>query len=209
MGSANANQILAPYLANQVELGVKTTLGTMSLNCALFRIDKAFAYTDPSDNVYKANGRQVNMGIEFVASGKVFKDLTLCGGFTLLDARIEKTAPGDPSSGKVPDAVPRAIARVYAEYDVPFLRGFTLTGGVNFTGSEFVDGANANTMSIPGAITGDIGARYKFQIKQRDVTLRLNVNNFTNNTYWSTWQGGRVYANDPITFAFSAELAWF
>jgi iron complex outermembrane receptor protein len=209
VGTANANQVLSPYVSNQVELGVKTSLSKINLNCALFRIDKAFAYTDPSDNVFKANGRQVNMGCEVTFSGKITNDLTLAGGFTLLNAKIEDTASGDPSSGKVPDAVPRQIARLYAEYAVPFLPGFTLTGGINYTGREYVDSANTNSMSIPSVITGDVGARYKCKIRGSDVTFRVNVNNVTDKAYWTTWQGGRVYVGDPRTVSCSAEIAWF
>ncbi len=201
--AANANRVLDPYIARQVEVGAKSTLWNMNLNLALFHIEKNFAYTDPSDNVFKANGRELHNGCSLTASGKLTQDLTLVGGFTFQDATIHSI---DETDGKTPDAVPQQIARIYSEYNLPFYRRLTLTGGISYVGSQWVDGANTNTLSIPYVVMGDVGARYQCKIYGNDVTFRFNVTNVTDKAYWTTWQGGRVYVGDPRTYICSAEI---
>ncbi len=201
----NANQTLSPYTSRQVEVGAKTSLGEMDLNVALFRVRRAYSYTDTTDNIFKMSGKDTHMGIEFTASGKVTPNLSLMGGFTLMHTRV--TGTSNPSlDHKRPQGVPQEVARLYAEYSVNRLPGLALTGGMSYTGKIYYDAANQ--FSIPDVFTTDIGARYRTGIVGKDLTFRLNVSNLFNHDYWTS-TGGSLTLGAPRSVALSASLNLF
>lgn len=203
--AANSGEVLEPYMSRQVEVGVKSKVGKLDINTAIFRINKANTYSDPDTKIYSLNGKEVHTGGEVVISGKVTDYLTIGGGFTLLNAEIEKT---DTLSllHKSPLGVPEKIARLYAEYTLPKVPALTLTGGVSYTGKEWVD--SANTLSIPSAVLLDFGARYRTKVDGHDVTMRLNVYNATNKRYWTDKGDSMIYPGTPRTVTYSVEYGF-
>ncbi|MGE4559953.1 MAG: TonB-dependent receptor [Desulfobulbus sp.] len=202
--AANADEALSPFVSTQVEFGAKATVKGVNLNAAVFRIEQDNAYTDPVTNIYSEDGREVHKGLEFSFSGKLTEDLTLLGGFTILDASMEKTADAS-MEGKTPQAVPEKLARLYGEYAVPPIPGLTLTAGISYTGKEWVN--DINTLSIPSVITGDVGMRYQRKLFGRDATFRFNVNNVTDEDYWTTKGGSMLYLGSPRLFSLSLTMA--
>jgi iron complex outermembrane receptor protein len=187
-------------VSNQVEAGVKTLIHRMGVNAAIFRISEANAYTNSVTEIYSEDGREVHTGGEVSCSGKVTNDLTLIGGFSILHASIDKTSTTS-LQGKSPQAVPDSLARIYADYSVPRVRDLSLTAGLYYTGKEWVN--NANTISIPRIVPGDIGARYQVKILGKNTTFRINANNVTNENYWTTKGGSMLYLGSPRIIATS------
>jgi iron complex outermembrane receptor protein len=201
--AANVGEILKPFVSDQVEMGVKALIGGMSLNAAVYRIEKVNVYTDPGTNIVSEDGREVHIGGELSFSGKVTDNFTLLGGFSILKATIEKTS--NPAlQDKSPQAVPETLARLYGEYALPAVPGLTVTAGISYTGEEWVN--DANTLSIPYMLTGDMGLRYQMKVMGKDTTLRLNVNNITDENYWTSKGGGMLYLGSPRTIAMSATV---
>lgn len=190
----NPNTIMPPMVSKQKEIGVKTDLSGMSLNAALFEIEKAYEYTD-ANNFYVQNGRQNHKGIDFSATGKLTRKLTVLGGVTLLDTSIK----GGDNTGKEPMSVAKAIAKVYAEYELP-VTGLVATGGVYYTGKQWAN--DANTDRLPAYTTADLGLRYVSKVSSQPVILRLNVNNVANKSYWAN----AYYVGAPRSVAFSAQM---
>ncbi|XHR31230.1 MAG: TonB-dependent receptor [Chthoniobacteraceae bacterium] len=212
-GYANEYQSLDPYLTRQAEVGAKATVGNVNLTAALFYMDKA-AYTVDTDNNYTEGGTEVHKGIEFTATGKLTREWTILGGFTLLDAEIQsqRSTSGVDYNGKTPDGVPAQTFKLYTEYKLPFVDGLTLIGGVTYTGREYVDNSanlNMNLMTIPGVAVGEVGLRYETKVYGKDVALRFNVENVTGENYWVTDTSNFLYVGNPRTFVFSATVAWF
>jgi iron complex outermembrane receptor protein len=145
------------------------------------------------------DGREVHKGIEFTATGKVTERLTLFGGLTLMDCKIVREADDPAIDGNRPESVSNQMAKVYAEYDLPWVSGLTLTGGVYYTGNFYAD--PENTDRLPGVITGDVGARYTTKIHETPLIFRLNVTNVTNKSYWLS----QYYVGDPRSIAFSVQ----
>lgn len=202
--AANAYEILDPSVSKQYEVGVKATLGHMDLTAALFRIEQVNEYTDPSDNVYKQDGLQVNQGLEVMATGKLLERLTLVGGFTLLDAEVRKAAK-QSLEGKTPVNVPEQQARLYLEYALPRPLGLTLTAGANYFGARQVDAAN--TDELDAATTVDLGLRYQTRLNGHGLTLGLNVSNLFDQAYWSYYRSGDgLLLGAPRLFALNAKL---
>jgi iron complex outermembrane receptor protein len=179
----------------------------MDLTAALFRIDKVNEYTDPSDNVYKQNGREIHQGLEFTATGKLSDRLTVVGGLTVQDAHVAKAKNNTALEGKTPVNVPEQQARLYLEYALTGLPGLTATGGANYSGRRPVD--SANTDYLDGATTYDIGVRYQTRAAGRKLTFKLNVSNLFDKAYWTYYRSGdglTLGAPRVVSFTVKAEL---
>lgn len=203
----NAGQVLKPAVSNQYEAGVKTTLGRLDLAAAFFYIDVVNQYVDPNTLTYTQAGREVHEGLEFNATGKVTDDLSLTGGFTFLDAYMDKT--NNPTTqGKVPVNVPDKQVRLYAEYNLPFARELTVSAGVFYTGRRYVDAQNISSMS--DYTTFDAGLRYQPKVLGHDVSLNLNVKNIFDKAYWSYYSSGNggLFMGEPRTVTLSLKATW-
>lgn len=202
-GTLNAGQVLAPYLAKQIETGAKATFGRMDFNLALFQIEKANDYEDPVTTLYTLDGKQQHRGVEFTFKGKATDDLTLGGGFTYLDAKITN-ADDDTLIGKTPLGVPNYIATLFGEYALPAIPGLTLLGGATYTGKEWVNALD--TISIPDVFLLDAGARYETKIRNYPTTFRVNVANLLDHRYWTNKGDSMLYTGNPRTVAFSVTM---
>lgn len=189
----NNGTIMDPMVSKQKELGVKAEVGGVLLTAALFDIEKAYEFLDGA--VYTQDGRQKHRGVEFTATGKPTRNLTIVSGVTALDADIE----GGANDGKTPLNVAKLVAKIYSEYALP-VPGLSLTGGVYYTGRQW---ANAtNTDRLPSYTTFDVGLRYVTSAKNYPLTFRLNVNNVTDKNYWAN----SYYTGAPRSIAFSAQM---
>ena len=182
----NAGEVMKPLTSYQMELGAKIDVNGMLLTAALFEIDKSLEhYSAVNDNQYEfvQDGRQVHRGLEFTATGKLTENLTLVGGFTLLDAKTKENKANPEMEGKRPDGVAEHMFKLYAEYNITAIPGLVINGGFNHTGSFYGD-SFTNTDKMDAYTLVDIGARYNLNLANKDVTLRLNINNVTDEQYW-------------------------
>ena len=92
-----------------------------------------------------------------------------------------------------------------AEWDVPWLRGLTLTGTLVYTGKQYIDAAN--TQSLPDWTRFDLGARYATEIAGRKTVFRAAVQNVADTKYWSSVASfGTFYVGAPRTFRLSMSM---
>ncbi|WP_346778000.1 TonB-dependent siderophore receptor [Paraburkholderia sp. Ac-20347] len=178
--ASNAGQVFAPYKAKQEEVGVKLDYHSLMATLAAFRITKPSGQL--YGTVYTVDSEQRNQGLELTFAGEPVKGVRLLGGVTWLDAELTKTNSA-ATLGNRPVGVPRWLANAGAEWDLPWVHGLTLTGGVNFTGQEYFD--QANKQSVPSWTTVDLGARYSASIFGKATTLRAGLLNAFNRRYWS------------------------
>jgi iron complex outermembrane receptor protein len=200
-GYTNTGSILDPLISKQYEIGAKATVGGILLTAALFQIDEANQYSNNALPLptYVQDGREVHKGMEFTATGKVTDRLTLWGGFTLFDATVERTST-PYVEGKKPTGTPEQYAKLYAEYNLPWIKGLTLQGGIYYTGTQYVD--TLNTDELPPFVTEDVGARYETKIEGYPTIFRLYVTNVTNKSYWQDWR----QVGDPRSIALSMQV---
>jgi iron complex outermembrane receptor protein len=196
----NKGTLFAPTVGKQNEIGAKAAWGDVMLTAAWFRIDQANQYTDPTTQVSNQDGREVHKGWEFSATGRVTSCLTLVGGFTLLDAKVEKATA---NVGKIPQGVPERMARLYAEFDLPFVAGLTVTGGLSYTGRTPWDAGNA--VYVDAVTVTDAGLRYRTLIAGKEVVFRGTISNLIGKDYWTT-RSGILYFGEPRTLALSASV---
>jgi iron complex outermembrane recepter protein len=181
--AVNAGESLAPYRSKEYEVGYKARLASIDLTAALFRIERPFANIDAFTKVFEISGQQVNRGLELSAIGEVFDGLTLYGGLTLLDARLEHT-PLPATNDKIYVGAPKVKGNTLFEYQVPGIAGLVATFDYQFSGTRA--GNDTNSFMAPGYNLFDVGGRYSSNIMGKAVTWRLAVDNVADRRYWST-----------------------
>ncbi|MDN5115126.1 TonB-dependent siderophore receptor [Aliarcobacter butzleri] len=198
----NEGKILNPYKSKQYEIGGKYTLNEkILLNGAIFRIEKANQLevdTTPKPTLTQ-DGEEIHQGIELGITGKVTDNLTVIAGGTLMDLSLEKVT--NPAlEGKKPTESASKMAKISAEYNIPMIQGLTITGGAYYTGKSYAD--EANTDVIPSYTLYDAGLRYKTKLDKYPTTFNLNVQNLTDEVYWTN----SSMLGDPRSVAFSMKM---
>jgi iron complex outermembrane receptor protein len=207
--AANANEVLPPIKTKQVELGAKADFGRFAATAALFQITRPSTYTDPVTNVFAANGEQRNRGLEVGVFGEAQRGLRLMGGATWLDATLRNQLVASNNGNQV-TGVPKFIARLGAEYDLPAVPGLTLTGLLNYVSKRYATADNR--LSLSPYATLNVGARYATRVAGHAVTLRAGIDNLTDKAYWGGSWGGSGDSGlsgglgAPRTFALSASV---
>lgn len=179
--ASNSGEAFAPYETKQHELGVKVEHGTFISTLALFQIEKPSGELG-AGNVFSVQAEQRNRGVELSMFGEVAQGTRLMGGVTLLDGELTDSATA-ANRGNEPVGVPDVQANLWAEWDTPWVQGFTLTGGAIYTGSQYVN--QANTQELDAWTRYDVGARYATKIDGRPTTFRATVQNVLDTEYWS------------------------
>ncbi len=193
--ASNAGEALSPYVAKQIEAGVKVDIGDIGATLGLFQITKPFGQVDGGR--YTSGGEQRNRGLELNVFGKVTPEIRVLAGMMLLDAEITDTATAS-QKGNTPVGVPSFQANLTAEWDTPFVPGLTLSGTVVHTGSQYVDAGNSQ--EIPDWTTLDLGVRYKTELVDTPVTVRATVQNVFDTGYWASVNSwGMVAQGAPRT----------
>jgi iron complex outermembrane receptor protein len=218
-GAKNANDMLAPSASDQYEVGIKTTIRSLDIATAFFRINKINEYTDSRDNVYKQDGQEIHQGIELTFNGNVTHGLSIGGGGTVLNSDIfngnfvfskNNHTINAALEGKHPVNVPDLQGRIWLEYSFPevtMLEHVTLTGGVNYNGKRFVDALN--TDEIDDATSSDLGIRYEPQIHGHKARIALNITNVFNTWFWSYYRNGDgLILDKPRLVSLAAGIEW-
>ena len=196
--AANAGQALAPYKAEQYEVGAKYELGSFTTTLALFEIKKPNAFLD-ADNVFRADGEQRNRGIELSLFGELTDDLRVLAGATYIKAEQSKTA-NPASEGRDAPGVPRRQANLGLSWDTPFVQGLTLDGRWIYTGAAYLD--TTNDLKVPHWNRVDVGASYAFQVAGKPLVARANLENLLAKDYW-TASNGYMTVSSPRTLSLS------
>ena len=182
-GLANGGESLPPYRSKEYELGYKATFSKIDFTAALFRIERPFANTNLADSRFEITGQQVNRGLELAAIGEVLEGLTLFGGVTLLDARLEHT-PLPATNDQIYVGAPKVKGNILFEYRIPGLQGLVATFDYQFSGPRPAN--DTNSVFAAGYNLFDLGTRYSAPLLGKTVTWRLAVDNITDRRYWST-----------------------
>jgi iron complex outermembrane receptor protein len=181
--AVNSGEGLAPYRSKEYELGFKTSLAKIDFTAAVFRIQRPFANIDPVDDVFKISGLQVNKGLELTAIGEIINGLTVYGGVTLLNAKLEETGNA-ATNNQIFVGTAKLKGNTLFEYRFSTIEGLVTSVNWQFSGRRPVDDTNA--FYTAGYNLFDIGARYTTKIENKAVTWRLAVDNVADKYYWST-----------------------
>ncbi|MGB3710922.1 MAG: TonB-dependent receptor [Erythrobacter sp.] len=177
---SNFGTTLAPRRSTQYEVGGKLYFDpAIFATLALYRIERpgTGAVDDGAGGLRFAYiGEQTNEGVELTLNGELAPGLRLITGFAFADAEFD--------SGLDAPGLPEFAANANVEWDLPFVPGLTLTGRVTHTGEQ--EANVANTLQLDSWTVLDLGARYVFAAGDAPVTLRLTVDNVTDEAYWAS-----------------------
>ncbi|MEI7298569.1 TonB-dependent receptor [Paraburkholderia tropica] len=212
-GTANANQFMAPYRDHEYEIGAKYALNNdFLISVAGFWMTRPLASTNAQTNLFSVVGTQRNAGAEVFVQGEVTRDLSLFGGLTYIDARLQNTGVAS-TDDKLVVGVPKLKGDLAADYHPSFAHGFALTGAVHFETERAA--TNTNNSYAAAYATFDLGMRYSTSILSHASTFRFQVTNVTDKTYYASVADGNIvgspgantaYLGTPRIFMASLEL---
>lgn len=203
-GFANANAIIPPFHSTQKEAGIKIDWGRITTTASVFEIAQPAlqVYSGIPLPTYAANGTNVNRGLELNVFGKVTDQVRLLGGVVFYDSKLKGT-DGGLQDGNRFAGIPEYQLNIGAEWDTPFLAGFTLTGRAIHTAGAFAD--NANTLFLPSWTRFDLGARYAFASpwNRKPIIVRFTAQNAFGANYWQSAGDNTIFLGTPRTYLVS------
>lgn len=203
---ANAGEIFPPYKTTQFETGLKVDWGKLTTTVSLFQISQPSLITNVAANTQVLGGEQRNQGLEFNFFGEPMEGVRVLGGAMFLNAVLAKTQGGLTDGWTAPFS-PGLQLNLGGEWDLPFVRGLTLTSRVIYTGSQYID-TTYPRRSLPDWTRFDLGARYTFDNATsptgKPIVLRFNIDNLLDTNYWQGGQGATLLSlGAPRTFRLS------
>lgn len=176
----NAFEVLPPAVTRQYEAGVKgEAFRGVVFQLAAFRIERRFAFTDLTDNVFKLAGDTRYQGVEASVTGEITRELSVYASGQYLDAEIRRSNQA-ALIGRTPENTPEWTGSLFAEYRPTARLG--LGAGAFHVGRRAVDAPNS--AFVPGFTIYSASARYTFD-GPTPITLQLNADNLLNKRYWS------------------------
>lgn len=189
-GLAAANNLETdPEEVRSFEIGTKWDLfqNRANVSLALFRSDKLNARTedatDPLD-VVVLKGEQRVQGIEVGIAGHLTDAWQVSGGYSFQDSEILKSETAAEEGNELAN-VPQHTLSLWTTYALPW--NLEIGGGARYTSSRF--SANNNLRQAPGYWLGDALLAYR---PTKNLTLRLNVYNVTDEEYIDRVGGGHI-----------------
>ncbi|OCR25949.1 TonB-dependent receptor [Pseudomonas syringae] len=200
----NLGEAFPPGRTKQLEAGIKLDMQTFGANLGVFRIERPTdGFVDAASRLYVRDGQQVNKGIELSVFGEPIEGLRLMAGGTRMTSELKNTS-GGLNDGNHAIGVPTFQLNASADWDIPGLEGAALNARMLRTGGQYAD--QANNLSLPTWNRFDAGARYKMRVEQKDLTLRVNVENITDKNYWASANGGYLTQGEPRLVKFSGTI---
>jgi iron complex outermembrane receptor protein len=201
-GTANANRFLAPYHDKQVEVGAKyAAADNLLLTVAAFHMTRPLASTG-ADNLFAVAGTQTDNGLELFAQGKVRRDLSVFGGVTWIDAKLDGSA-NPATEDKLVVGVPRFKSDVVLDYHPDYAAGVSLTGALHYASRRAA--TNTNNAFAPSYLTLDAGLRYATAVMaHHHAALRLQVLNATDRHYYASVADGNIVGSRGANTAYLA-----
>ncbi|WP_174828117.1 TonB-dependent siderophore receptor [Snodgrassella sp. ESL0253] len=199
--AANYPTVFAPYKTKQTELGIKWDYGTLSQSLSVFSIKKPSSYTDVATNMFTSGGEQRNRGIEWSFIASPLETVRLMGGASYIKPELTKLAKHG-NEGNIATGVAKVQGKLGAEWDIAAAAGMvTLSAHATAVSKQYLN--QENSLSVPGHTVFDIGARYNAKVSGHPFTLRAEVKNVTNKSYWGMPRLSNLSLGAPRTFLLS------
>lgn len=179
---------LDPEETTSYEVGTKWDLfdSRLSLSGALFRNERNSYRVNSADTSepQKLDGENYVEGIELGASGKITDQWAVYAGYSFMDSAVLQGASDEALEDtqkdyEVPNT-PRHTGNVWTTYLLP--GGIELGYGLRHIGSYKTEAASI-TATVPRSTVHNAMIGYRVT---RNVFARLNVNNLTDETYWTS-----------------------
>ena len=190
--AANRGEAVAATRTSQIDAGFRYAVTpTVRLIAGVFDVEKPF-FSQNAANIFIEVGTVRHRGVEFSISGRVAEGLTVVAGATLLQARLSGEAVTSGRFGRAPlGRYPHQI-KLNVQYAPPSWRGIAVDTQIERFASRPVD--ILNTAYIAPHTVIDVGGRYSFTIGGHRATLRLQLQNATDEFRWNVAPSGSYIA---------------
>jgi len=187
VNAVNANEILAPGISVQKEVGLRNSyFKGLSISASYFDISRVNAVIDSVTNVFSNNGDIEYKGFEAVVAYDINRQWTINLAGQHLNAVQQSDDP--KINGYVPENTPKFIGNLFVTHRSPLLPGLVFTGGVSYVTSRFVNPQDQGTIGGYSLFTAGVG--YASKIAGHRTAFQLNVDNLGNKRYWNSAQQG-------------------
>jgi iron complex outermembrane receptor protein len=204
-GSPVGGGQFAPSEGEQYEVGLKyQPPGTSALfTASLYHLTQSHVLTaDPANTGFSVEtGEQVSKGLELEAVADLSDNLSLNASYSFNSPEVTKS--NDGNKGKDPRDVPRHLASLWLDYNLPFGLGFG--AGARYTGSTYGDAMN--TTKNDDYTLFDAGVHYDFSGSLDGVRLAWNARNLTDERYVNC-QEGYCYRGEARSLVTSLSYSW-
>jgi TonB-dependent siderophore receptor len=202
--AANANEILAPTISKQKEIGIRDSyFKGLQLSASYFDILRGNAVTDPTTGIFGYSGNLSYKGVEATASYEINRDWKVNAAVLRLNARQQ--SPNQPLiDGKVPENTPKWNANLGVSYRVAAVPGLTVRAGVKLITKRPVNAQNQG--DIPGTRLYDVGLSYATRIAGRPASFGVSIDNLTNKRYWNSVADGTYGIGMDRSIRFNAKF---
>lgn len=176
------NAQLSPEKNRSFELGTKWALaqGRLDASGAVFRLEKENARVPDPNNVLLnvLGGAQRVDGAEMRVEGRITAAWRITAGYSYLDSKQTKSAPGAAPVGAPLMNTPKHSLTIWSVYRVG--DRFELGGGSRFVSSQYTQNVPP-VRTVPQFWTFDAMARYALTPQ---LAAQVNVNNLSNRYYY-------------------------
>lgn len=198
-GYKNDGEVLAPYKAKQYEIGAKLDLGKYLATLSAFQITQNG--TMEVDDYLTSSGEIRHRGLEASITGEPVKGTRIWGSLMYLNAKYTEDAD---YNGNYEMGIPRWTGVLGVEQDIRGVKGLSVNSRVTYNGSSYVD--QNNLVKVPQWWRWDLGARYEFKRWGHPMTLRADVYNVLDKSYWTALNNGPgLFINKGRTLTVSLE----
>lgn len=180
--ATNKGETFAPYQTKQYELGTKYQIGSWLNTLALYQIEKPEVYQDTISKAVKNDAETRSRGIELSTAGQLTEDLRLMANLAYIDAEYVKSGTAS-QVGNTVIGTPDFTAGLGLDYKIPVVEGLSVNGRASYISEQYLD--TTNKLELPDYTIVDLGAKYATKIGGVNTIFRANVNNLTDEKYWS------------------------
>lgn len=196
--ATNRGQLLPPSRTGQEEAGVRYALGGATVVAGVFDVYKPY-YNVGSDGTYTWLGTETHRGVELSLNAEPLPGLTAVAGAVLMSPQVA-VASAAVGVGSAPVSQARRILQLALDYRLTVWPRLSLDTTATQLGRMPVrldDGAYNPTQTIV-----NVGARYRFSIAGYPATLRVQVQNVTNQRVWYVYDlSGGLTPYPPLHMA--------
>ena len=180
--ATNKGETFAPYQTKQYELGTKYQIGSWLNTLALYQIEKPEVYQDTISKAVKDDAETRSRGIELSTAGQLTEDLSLMANLAYIDAEYVKSGTAS-QVGNTVIGTPDFTAGLGMDYKIPVVDGLSVNARASYVSEQYLN--TDNSLELPDYTILDLGAKYATKIGGVNTTFRANVNNLTDEKYWS------------------------
>ena len=206
--AVNRNEAPPALRTSQRDAGVRVRLpASLTLVAGVFDVQKPYFNLDP-DRVYRELGDVTHRGVELSLTGSPVAGLTLVTGAVLLGGEVSGELVSSGRIGSRPVGQARRQMKLNADYRLPWHDDLSVDLGIVHFGDRAASAAprpdlGGEQVSIDGRTTVDIGARWRFRLREANAVARLLVQNVADERTWDVAASGAYTIPNPRRVAFT------